>query len=78
LPPLALALIRDPKGSLVMAQGEDINHIKIGREVYLHQAAGIVYFTVKNQLQLVREAMGRLLHRRARQAKLPQSLEAQR
>ncbi|MGH7817433.1 MAG: thiolase family protein, partial [Candidatus Binatia bacterium] len=61
LPPLALALIRDRKGSLIMAQGEDITHLKIGREVYLRQAAGTYYFTVKSHLQKVRHAIRRLL-----------------
>jgi hypothetical protein len=60
---LALALIRDSKGSLVMAQGEDISHLKIGSEVYLHQAAGIFYFTVKSHLQVVRAAMQKLWHK---------------
>ena len=63
LAPLALALIRDSKGSLVMAQGEDISHLKIGSEVYLRQAAGIFYFTVKSHLQLVRAAMQKLWHK---------------
>ena len=61
LPPLALALIRDRKGALVMAQGEDIAHLKIGREVYLRQVAGAYYFTVKSQLQKVRQALRQLL-----------------
>src|SRR5581483_1965838 len=37
LPPLALALIRDNSGALVMAQGEDLAHLKIGRDVFLRQ-----------------------------------------
>ncbi|MBM2806569.1 MAG: acetyl-CoA C-acetyltransferase [Deltaproteobacteria bacterium] len=61
LPPLALALIRDRKGALIMAQGEDITHLKIGREVYLRQVAGTYYFTVKSQLQKVRQAIRQLL-----------------
>jgi len=61
LPPLALALIRDRNGARILAQGEDISHLKIGREVYLYQAAGIFYFTVKNHLQKVRAAMRKLL-----------------
>lgn len=61
LPPLSLALIRDIHGSLVLAQGEDITHLKIGREVYLRQVAGTYYFTVKSQLQKVRQALKQLL-----------------
>lgn len=72
LPPLALALIRDRKGSRIMAQGEDISHLKIGREVYLHQVAGIYYFTVKNHLQKVRAAMRKLLHRAGPYPERPQ------
>jgi acetyl-CoA acetyltransferase len=60
LPPLALALIRDRKGSLIMAQGEDISHLKIGREVYLRQVAGIYYFTVKSHLDKVQRAIKHL------------------
>jgi acetyl-CoA C-acetyltransferase len=60
LPPLALALVRDHNGTLIMAQGEDITHLKIGQEVYLRQVAGTYYFTVKNQLQKVQEALKKL------------------
>jgi len=63
LPPLALALIRDRKGSRIMAQGEDISHLKIGREVYLRQVAGTYYFTVKSHLQKVQEAIKQLIGR---------------
>lgn len=61
LPPLALALIRDRRGSLLMAQGEDVGHLKIGREVYLRQVAGVHYFTVKSHLRKVREGLRKLL-----------------
>lgn len=61
LPPLALALVRDRRGALLMAQGEDIVHLKIGREVYLRQVAGANYFTVKSHLTKVREGLRRLL-----------------
>jgi hypothetical protein len=63
LPPLALALIRDRSGQLVMAQGEDVSHLKIGREVYLRQLGGGYVFTVKSQLRTVREALKKLLRR---------------
>ncbi len=63
LPPLALALIRDRQGSLLMAQGEDISHLKIGREVYLRQVADGYFFTVKSHLRMVREALKKLLRR---------------
>jgi acetyl-CoA acetyltransferase len=61
LPPLALALIRDRAGQLIMAQGEDISHLKIGREVYLRQLGESYVFTVKSQLRKVREALKNLL-----------------
>ncbi|HEY3304792.1 MAG TPA: beta-ketoacyl synthase N-terminal-like domain-containing protein [Candidatus Binatia bacterium] len=61
LPPLALALVRDRAGQLVMAQGEDIGHLKIGREVYLRQLDGGYVFTVKSQLLKVKEAMRQLV-----------------
>jgi hypothetical protein len=57
LPPLALALIRDRHGNRIMAQGEDISQLRIGRDVYLNSIAGIYYFTVKSHLQQVRDAM---------------------
>lgn len=63
LPPLALALIRDRQGRLLMAQGEDVSHLNIGREVYLRQVGDIYLFTVKSHLRMVREAMKRLLRR---------------
>lgn len=61
LPPLALALVRERQGSLLMAQGEDISHLKIGREVYLRQVGDRYLFTVKSHLMKVREAFKRLL-----------------
>jgi acetyl-CoA C-acetyltransferase len=60
LPPLALALIRNRNGSLIMAQGEDVTHLKIGREVYLREVEGTYYFTVKSHLQKVQEAIKQL------------------
>jgi acetyl-CoA acetyltransferase len=63
LPPLALALVRDSRGRLLMAQGEDIGHLKIGRAVYLRQVGDCTLFTVKSHLLKVREAMRRLLSR---------------
>ncbi|MBI2985969.1 MAG: thiolase family protein [Deltaproteobacteria bacterium] len=63
LPPLALALIRERQGSLLMAQGEDISHLKIGREVYLRQVGDRYLFTVKSHLTKVREALRKLLRR---------------
>jgi acetyl-CoA C-acetyltransferase len=65
LPPLALALIRDRSGRLVMAQGEDNVQLKIGREVYLRRIDDFYLFTVKSQLQKVQESFKRLLRRGA-------------
>jgi acetyl-CoA C-acetyltransferase len=61
LPPLALALIRNAAGQLIMAQGEDVHHLKIGREVYLRELDGGYVFTVKSQLRKVREALKQLV-----------------
>lgn len=61
LPPLALALVRDRRGALLMAQGEDVGHLRIGREVFLRQVEGVYYFTVKSHLKKVREGLKRLL-----------------
>ncbi len=63
LPPLPLALIRDRRGTRVLAQGDDTQQLKIGRTVYLRHVAGIYYFTVKSHLQTVREALKQLLRR---------------
>jgi acetyl-CoA C-acetyltransferase len=65
LPPLALALIRTPDGRLLMAQGEDSEHLKIGREVYLRRMDDFYLFTVKSQLQKVQESLKKLLRRKA-------------
>jgi hypothetical protein len=40
LPPVSLALVRQRNGRLIMAQGEDSEHLKIGREVYLRRIDG--------------------------------------
>ncbi|HEY1371576.1 MAG TPA: beta-ketoacyl synthase N-terminal-like domain-containing protein [Candidatus Binatia bacterium] len=61
LPPLALALIRDKSGALVMAQGEDLAHLKIGRDVFLRQLDGGYIFTVKSHLDQVKQALDRLI-----------------
>jgi acetyl-CoA acetyltransferase len=61
LPPLALALVRNRAGELIMAQGEDIRHLKIGREVYLRELDGGYVFTVKSHLRKVSEAMKELV-----------------
>jgi hypothetical protein len=44
-----------------MAQGEDVAHLKIGRDVYLRQLDGGYVFTVKSQLRKVREAIRQLV-----------------
>ena len=64
LAPLALALIRAGDGTLLMAQGEDDTHLKIGQEVYVRRMDGLYLFTVKSQLQKVQEAFTRLWRRR--------------
>jgi len=68
LPPLALALIRQRNGHLIMAQGEDIEHLKIGREVYVRRADDFYIFTVKSQLQKVQESFRKLLRRKTESA----------
>jgi hypothetical protein len=64
LPPLALALVRDCHGHLLMAQGEDHTQLKIGQEVYLRRFDGTCYFTVKSQIQKVQEAFTKLFRRK--------------
>ncbi|HEX2386513.1 MAG TPA: beta-ketoacyl synthase N-terminal-like domain-containing protein, partial [Candidatus Binatia bacterium] len=61
LPPLALALIRGRAGELIMAQGEDVAHLKIGREVFLRELDGGYIFTVKSHLDQVKDALERLI-----------------
>jgi hypothetical protein len=63
LPPLALALVRDRRGALVMAQGEEDSQLKIGQEVYLRQIDGVCLFTVKSQIQKVQHAFMKLFQR---------------
>jgi len=65
LPPLALALVRDRHGGLVMAQGEDDTQLKIGQEVYLRRMGGVYFFTVKSQIQKVQQAFRNLFRRKA-------------
>ena len=64
LPPLALALVRDRYGSLLMAQGEDDTQLKIGQEVFLRRVDGVCFFTVKSQIQKVQEAFMKLFRRK--------------
>ena len=65
LAPLALALIRDKYGHLVMAQGEDSGQLKIGREVYLKRIDDYYLFTVKSQFRKMQESLKRFLWRGA-------------
>ncbi|HEY7165962.1 MAG TPA: beta-ketoacyl synthase N-terminal-like domain-containing protein [Candidatus Binatia bacterium] len=65
LPPLALGLIRQRNGRLILAQGEDSEHLKIGREVYLRRIDDTCLFTVKSQLQKVQESLKKLLRRKS-------------
>jgi acetyl-CoA acetyltransferase len=74
LPPVALALIRDRNGRLLMAQGEDDVQLKIGREVYLRRIDDFSLFTVKSQLQKVQESLKKFLGRGA--ASLPKEENA--
>ena len=63
LPPLALALVRDRRGALLMAQGEEDSQLKIGQDVYLRQIDGVCLFTVKSQIQKVQHAFMKLFRR---------------
>jgi acetyl-CoA C-acetyltransferase len=65
LPPVALALIRDRSGRLLMAQGEETLQLKIGRQVYLRRIDDVYLFTVKSPLQKVQESLIKLLRRKA-------------
>jgi acetyl-CoA C-acetyltransferase len=64
LPPLVLALIRDRTGRLLMAQGEGVAHLKIGRQVYLRRHNDVYLFTPKSRFQKVHDYMRRLLRLR--------------
>jgi len=63
LAPLALGLIRTRQGRLLFARGEDIEHLKPGREVYVRWVDSYYSFTVKSQLQKVAEALAKFLRR---------------
>ena len=66
LPPLALALVREQNGRLILAQGEESKHLKIGREVYLKRTEDYYLFTLKGRLKMVRDSLKRNLWQRAR------------
>jgi acetyl-CoA C-acetyltransferase len=51
VPPLGLALVRDKKGSRVMAQAEDVTQLKIGRAVYLRKSAATYYCSARSHPQ---------------------------
>ena len=61
LPPLALALVRDPNDALVLAQGENRASLKIGREVYLRRIEDYYLFTLKGHFQSMQDSFKRLL-----------------
>jgi hypothetical protein len=66
LPPLALALVREQNGRLILAQGEESKHLKIGREVYLKRTEDYYLFTVKGRFKMVQDSLKRNLWQRAR------------
>jgi acetyl-CoA acetyltransferase len=66
LPPLALALIRERNGHLILAQGEESSQLKIGREVYLKRTDDYYLFTVKGRFRKVRDSLKRFLRQRAK------------
>jgi acetyl-CoA C-acetyltransferase len=66
LPPLALALIRERNGHLILAQGEESSQQKIGREVYLKRTDDYYLFTVKGRFRKVRDSLKRFLRQRAK------------
>jgi acetyl-CoA C-acetyltransferase len=66
LPPLALALIRERNGRLILAQGEESSQLKIGREVYLKRTDDYYLFTVKGRFRKVRDSLKRFLRQRAK------------
>jgi acetyl-CoA C-acetyltransferase len=66
LPPLALALIRGQNGQLIMAQGEESKHLRIGREVYLKRTEDYYLFTLKGRFRMVQDSLKRNLWQRAR------------
>jgi acetyl-CoA acetyltransferase len=66
LPPLALALVREQNGRLILAQGEESKHLKIGREVYLKRTEDYYLFTLKGRFKMVHDSLKRNLWQRAR------------
>jgi acetyl-CoA acetyltransferase len=66
LPPLALALVREQNGRLIVAQGEESKHLKIGREVYLKRTEDYYLFTLKGRFKMVQDSLKRNLWQRAR------------
>jgi acetyl-CoA C-acetyltransferase len=66
LPPLALALVREQNGRLILAQGEENKHLKIGREVYLKRTEDYYLFTLKGRFKMVQDSLKRNLWQRAR------------
>jgi acetyl-CoA acetyltransferase len=66
LPPLALALVREENGRLILAQGEESKHLRIGREVYLKRTEDYYLFTIKGRFKIVKDSLKRNLWLRAR------------
>jgi acetyl-CoA acetyltransferase len=66
LPPLALALVREQNGGVILAQGEESKHLKIGREVYLKRTEDYYLFTLKGRFKMVQDSLKRNLWQRAR------------
>jgi acetyl-CoA C-acetyltransferase len=66
LPPLALALVREQNGRLILAQGEESKHLKIGREVSLKRTEDYSLFTLKGRFKMVQDSLRRNLLQRAR------------
>lgn len=61
LPPLALALIRENNGRLVLAQGDASAQLKIGKEVYLKRIDEYYLFKVKGRIRKMQDSLKRVL-----------------
>jgi hypothetical protein len=66
LPPLALALIRERNGHLILAQGEESSQLRIGREVYIKRTDDYYLFTVKGRFRKLQDSLKRFVWQRAK------------
>lgn len=65
-PPLPLAIVRDARGEMVIARGEGLRYLKIGRRVFIERREGGFWFFPATVFEMARRRVQQLFRGRGR------------